>query len=91
MTLNIKAVALTCGILWAACFVFVGLANVLWPPYGDAVLQLGAAVYPGYHGAGGAGALIVLMLYALVDGTIFGAVAAWLYNTLAGGMKQAAT
>lgn len=83
MTLNTKALTLTAAILWGGCFLLVGLANLLFPPYGDAWLQLGASIYPGYHGPGGFGSVIVVALYAALDGAICGLVFGWLYNTLA--------
>jgi hypothetical protein len=84
MKLNVKALALTAGILWAACFFVTGVANLLWPTYGAAFLTLGASIYPGYHGPTGFGSVIVVTLYALLDGSVCGAVFAWLYNTLSG-------
>jgi hypothetical protein len=79
--LNIKALAFAAAVIWGACFLFVGLGNLVFPPYGDAFLQLGAAIYPGYHGPAGFGSVIVATLYALVDGAIAGLVFGWLYNT----------
>lgn len=90
MTLSIKGLALTAGILWAAALFLVGLANLIWPAYGDGILTVMASVYPGYHGPGGFGSVIVVTLYALVDGAVCGAVFAWLYNRLAGGARPAA-
>jgi len=85
MRLNVKALAITGGVLWAACFFFVGLANLIWGSYGAAMLELGASIYPGYHGPGGFGSVLVVTLYAAVDGLVCGAVFGWLYNTVAGG------
>jgi hypothetical protein len=80
MKLNIKALALTAGILWALALLLVGAANLMWSGYGVAFIQLMASIYPGYHAAGSIGDLIVGTLYALVDGAICGLVFAWLYN-----------
>ena len=88
MKLNIKALALTAGILWALALLLVGAANLMWSGYGVAFIQLMASIYPGYHAAGSIGDLIVGILYALVDGAICGLVFAWLYNFLVG--KRAA-
>jgi hypothetical protein len=84
VALNTKALTLTAAILWGGCFLIVGLANLAFPPYGDAWLQLGASIYPGYHGPSGFGSVIVVTLYAVLDGAICGCVFGWLYNTLAG-------
>ena len=81
MKLNIKAFAIAIGIVWGACILLVGLANLVWPGYGAAFLDLAASIYPGFHPENGFTAVIVGTLYALVDGSIGGVVIAWLYNT----------
>lgn len=83
MKLNIKAMAVAIGGLWAGCILLVGLAHLAWPGYGGALLDLAASIYPGFHPANGLGAVIVGALYALVDGAIGGAIFAWLYNKVA--------
>ncbi len=93
MSLNIKAFAIAGGIFFGACYFVVGLANLIWESYGVAVLQLGASVYPGYDGPDGIWSVIVVTLYALVDGAVCGAIFGWLYNWAAGrgvGQKPAA-
>jgi hypothetical protein len=80
MKLNIKAFAMAFGLIWAASILFVGVANLIWPGYGAAFLQLTASIYPGYHRGSGFGSVIVGTLYGLVDGTVGGACFAWLYN-----------
>jgi hypothetical protein len=84
MRLNVKAFALTAGILWAAAVLLTGLANLIWPDYGTAFLQIMASLYPGYDATPSFGAVIIGTLYALVDGAIAGFVFAWLYNVFAG-------
>jgi hypothetical protein len=42
-----------------------------------------ASIYPGYSGASSLGQVVIGTLYGLVDGTIGGAVFAWVYNWLA--------
>lgn len=92
MSLNIKALATAGAIVWGGCFFLVGLANLIWDSYGVACLQLAASVYPGYHGPGGFWSVIVVTLYALVDGAVAGAILAWLYNWASGrGTAGAAT
>ncbi len=59
------------------------MLNVLFPPYGVAFLELGASIYPGYDGPAGFGSVIVVTLYAAVDGAVAGAVLAWVYNLVA--------
>lgn len=84
MKLNLKALVLTAGILWALAVFFVGVLNLISSGYGVAFLQLIASIYPGYHATGSVGDLIVGTLYALVDGAICGLVFGWLYNLFVG-------
>jgi len=89
MRLSVKALALSFGVLWGAAVFLVGIAHLIWPGYGTAMLELAASVYPGYS-VGGFVSVVVGTLYALVDGAIAGAVFAWLYNALLGAGAAAA-
>jgi len=40
MQLSVKALTYTLAILWGLCFLVVGLANLIWPPYGGTFLEL---------------------------------------------------
>ncbi len=82
MRFNITALSLTGGLFWGAAILIVGLANLVWPGYGQAFLQLAASIYPGYHPGTTLGPVITATLYGLVDGAIAGAVFGWLYNLL---------
>ncbi len=84
MKLDIKGMAITLGLVWGAAVLLVGIANLIWPNYGQAFLELVASIYPGYTAGAGVGQLIVGTLYGLVDGAVGGAVIAWLYNLFAG-------
>lgn len=83
MKFNITALALTAGLIWGGAILVVSLANLIWPGYGQAFLDLIGSIYPGYHPGSGIGSVIAGTLYALVDGTIGGAIFGWLYNLLA--------
>ena len=83
MRLNITAMAIAFGLLWGACVLTVAAANVIWPSYGQALLQLCASIYPGYRPGTGIGSVVTGTIYALVDGAIGGAIFAWLYNLFA--------
>lgn len=85
MRLNVTALALTAGFIWGGAVLIVALANLVWPGYGGAFLDLCAAIYPGYRPGTGIGSVVTGTLYGLVDGTIGGALFAWLYNLLARG------
>lgn len=89
MKLNLKALALAAGILWAAAVLLVGIGNLIWSGYGATFLQCVASIYPGYHASRSLGDLIVGTLYALVDGAVAGVVFGWLYNWVVG--KQSAS
>ena len=80
--ISAKALALTAGILWAACVFLVGIGNLIWPSYGVAFLEIPRSIYPGFASTTGFLGVVVGSLYALVDGAIAGAVFAWLYNRL---------
>jgi hypothetical protein len=84
MTFNVKAVAIVGAIVCGGAFLLVGLANQMFPSYGRAMLELGASIYPGYNGPSGFGSVLVVTMYAVLDGAIGGAIVAWLYNTVAG-------
>jgi len=89
MRLNIKAMTLALGILWGAVMFVTGLANLVWPKYGLSFLQMMASVYPGYKASGSILDFISGVLYALVDGGLFGLVMAWLYNQFIGKQGRA--
>ncbi len=80
MSINVKGVAVVGAVLVGGSLFLVGVVNVLVPSYGLAVLELAAALYPGYHGPAGFGSVLVATLYGLVDGAVAGAVLAWVYN-----------
>jgi hypothetical protein len=82
MKFNITALALTAAAFWGAALLIVGLADLAFPGYGGAFLDLSASIYPGYHPRTGIGSVIVAVLYALVDGAIAGAVFGWFYNLM---------
>ncbi len=81
---NTVAMAVAFGILWGAYVLLVGIANMIWPGYGQAFLQVCASIYPGYHVGTSVGSVVIGTIYALIDGFIGGAIFGWLYNLLAG-------
>jgi hypothetical protein len=78
MKLNVRAFALSAGILWGAV-VFVVTLAALWRGAGQHVGLL-AGIYPGYHisylGS------VVGLFYGFVTAAIMAALMAWLYNRL---------
>lgn len=83
MKLNVKAFTLAAGILWGGAILLIALGNLLWPDYGQAVLEWAASVYPGYTPSTGSGSVVIGALYGFVDGAVAGLIFAWLYNLLA--------
>jgi hypothetical protein len=88
MKLHINALALAAGLLWGGAILAVGVANMIWPAYGGAFLDLAASIYPGYHPGTGIGSIVTGTVYGLIDGAIGGAILAWLYNLFASGSKR---
>ena len=84
MKLDVKGMAITLGLVWGVAVLVVGIANLIWPNYGQAFLELVASIYPGYTAGASVGQLIVGTLYGVVDGAVGGAVIAWLSNLFAG-------
>jgi len=89
MKMNVKALALSCGVIWGGMLLLVGLIATVRGPqdgslYGKEFLLLTASIYPGYDGTTGIGSTIVGALYGFLDGLIGGALLAWLYNRFSG-------
>lgn len=84
MKLCVKSLAITSAVLWGGMIFCVGTANVIWPPYGEAFLNLMSSVYPGYHAGTGAPSVLFGTLYGLADGAAGGAIFAWIYNRFSG-------
>jgi len=80
MRLSVIALASTAGVFWGGAILMVALANLIWPSYGRAFLELTASLYPGYQPGAGLGSVVTGTLYGLGDGAVSGAVFAWLYN-----------
>lgn len=84
MRLDVKALTITAALLWGGALFLVGISNLLWPGYGQAFLEWTASFYPGYDGPVGFGSVVVVTLYAVVDGGVCGLLFGWIYNAIAG-------
>ena len=83
MKLNIKAAALTVSLVWGLLGMLVtAVGNLLVPGYGQGLLDVMAAVYPGYTAIPSFGQVMIGTLYGMLDGAIVGTAFAWLYNTI---------
>ena len=79
MSVNIKAFALSCGLLWGFGLFFITWWIIMLEGVTGEVTLIGK-VYLGYS-ISPVGSIIGL-LWGLVDGIIGGAILAWLYNKL---------
>ncbi len=71
MKLDVKTTAVTLALIWGLLGMFVtGLANLIWPGYGQALLYVMASLYPGYQGTPSVGQVIIGTLYGLLDGAV---------------------
>jgi hypothetical protein len=85
MRLDVKAMAITAGLVWGVLAMFlIGLGNLICSDYGQGFLEVMASVYPGYDATGSFVEVIVGTLYGLVDGAVCGAIFAWVYNRFVG-------
>ena len=83
MKLSVKGIAISSALIWSLAILLVGIGSIIWPPYGNAFLEVVSSIYPGYQAGTGAGSVIIGTLYGAVDAGIGGAVFAWLYNCFA--------
>ncbi len=91
MKLDVKTVAVVLALSWGILGMFLtGLANLIWPGYGQAFLEVMASLYPGYRATASLGQVIIGTLYGVVDGAVAGAVFAWLYNFSASRLSASA-
>ena len=85
MKLNVAAMGISLALVWGVLAMFlVGLANLIWPSYGQGFLDLMASIYPGYKATASFGQVIVGTLYGMLDAAVGGVVLAWLYNRVVG-------
>ncbi len=90
MRLSVTAMATSFALVWGILAMFLtGIANMIWPTYGQEFLQTMASVYPGYKATANFGQVIVGSLYGVVDAAIIGAVFAWLHNLVLSRGEQA--
>jgi hypothetical protein len=82
MKLDVKALALASAIVWGACVFLVALVNLFCGSYGQHFLEFLSSFYIGYHATRSIPELILVTVYAFLDGLIGGAVLAWLYNRM---------
>lgn len=85
MKLNIKAFALSCGLIWGLGLFFLTWWLIAFEGASDELTFIGR-IYRGYT-VTPLGSVIGL-IWAFIDGTIDGAIFAWLYNTITTGVTK---
>jgi len=85
MRLNIKAFAITSGLVWGFAIFFLTWWIIAFDGAGGEPTVIGK-LYPGYSIS--AAGSVIGFAWALVDGLIIGAVFAWLYNLVAARTAQ---
>ena len=80
MRIDVRALGFSLALLWGGAVFITGTANLIWPTYGSAFLEVLASIYPGYQGTASFGQVIVGTLYGLLDGFVGGLVLGWLCN-----------
>ncbi len=85
MKLDVKALALACGLLWGFGLLLMTWWIILLDGSSDTPTFIARGVYRGY-GFTFVGSLVGFV-WAFVDGLIGGAVLAWVYNAIAGKAK----
>ncbi len=83
MKIDVRALGFSLALLWGGAVFITGSANLIWPTYGIAFLEMLASVYPGYQGTASFGQVLVGTFSGLVDGFVGGLVLGWLYNFFA--------
>ncbi len=85
MRFNVKAFAITCGLMWGLGLFFITWWIILLDGPSDNLVFIGR-IYRGYS-LTPVGSFIGLA-WALIDGAIGGAIFAWIYNRLASCTKS---
>lgn len=80
MKLNVKAFALACGLVWGLGLFLLTWWIILFEGATGEITTIGR-IYRGFN-ISPVGSVIGL-IWALIDGTIGGAIFAWLYNLIA--------
>lgn len=89
MKLDKLRLGFTLAIFWGLVTFLVGVGNLIWDMYGVAFLKILESIYPGYtFGKWGFWGVLVVTLYAVLDGFVAGVVFAWIFNFIRGEKKE---
>ena len=47
MRINVIALSVAAALFWGVAILVVAVANLIWPDYGSAFLEIAASIYPG--------------------------------------------
>jgi hypothetical protein len=83
MRLSVKAMAISCGLLWGAAILLVEIIHFADPRYGINFLQMASSVYPWFHASANIQSVLIGTVEGIIDGAICGLVLALLYNGFA--------
>ena len=81
MKVSVRAFALALAIVGSLAMLVTGILAMLIPSWGEPLMRLLGVIAPGVTGAT-FGSVGLVVLYAAVDGVMFGSLLAWLYNRL---------
>ncbi len=82
MKLSIRACAAALAIVGAVAMFVTGTLAIFIPSWGEPLMKAVSVVAPGVTGADWQ-SVFLMMLYAAIDGAVFGSLFAWLYNRFA--------
>ena len=85
MKLNVKAFALTCGLLWGLGLLMLTCWIILFEGATGQATLIGK-IYRGYNLSIGGG--LIGLVWGFFDGLITGFIFAWLYNLLTAKIKE---
>jgi len=84
MKLSVKAMAISCGVIWGGSMLTCGLINLAKGSYARKFLKMMSTMYPGFHNSRTVPDVFVGAGYAFTDGAAAGALFATVYNRVAG-------
>ena len=79
--LDIKALSLSLGVLWACAILLISIVAILSQSYLHNIVNFFSSIYLGYDLS--LFGIVIGMFWAFVDAALGGLIFAWLYNKLA--------
>ena len=78
--LSARGLAITSALIWGGGVCLVSIVNTFNSDYGGLFLHVLRSVYPGYNADASVVSIVIVTLYALLDGFVLGLLIAWIYN-----------